>query len=116
MEHSLVFAKAYDAYQLVASLVQDFTKKDRYSIGVRLETQFLLLIEDIVTAEVTVPALKDRALISATVRADVASVLVRLTLERKLIRETNYFLLANALTEIAKMATGWRKSLSGRKY
>ena len=79
----------------------------------RLETRIELL-EHVVTAEVTVTSLKDRELIHATAKADICAILVRLALERKLVSETNYFVLSEALKEIAKMATGWRKSLGSR--
>jgi hypothetical protein len=112
MQHTFSFQKAYDAYRLISDLTERFPKKDRYTLGVRLETTTLDIIEAIAMAEATVAALKDRALVSATVKADVASVLIRLALERELVSETNYFTLAEAYGEIAKMATGWRKSLA----
>lgn len=114
MPHSLAFAKTYDAYKLVADLTQNFPKKDRYMLGVRLETSTLELLAHVAEAETTAPALKDRALIAATVKADICAVLARLALERKLIVETNYFTLAEAFQEVAKMATGWRKSLAAK--
>ncbi len=112
MEHSLTFSKTYDAYRLIADLTMNFPKKDRYTLGVRLETSTLDLLARIIEAETTVAALKDRALIAAVVSADVCAVLTRLALERKLIVETNYFTLAESFQEIAKMANGWRKSLT----
>lgn len=114
MPHSLIFAKVYDAYRLISNLTVNFPKKDRYALGIRLETATLELLEHIIEAETTVAALKDRALIAAVVSADICSVLTRLSLERKLIAETNYFALAEAFQETAKMANGWRKSLSAK--
>jgi hypothetical protein len=114
MYHSLAFAKIYDAYRLVADLTTNFPKKDRYALGVRLETSTLELLSHIIEAETTVAALKDRALIAAVVSADICAVLTRLALERKLIAETNYFTLAEAFRETAKMTNGWRKSISAK--
>lgn len=114
MDHTIAFQKAYDCYRLAAGLVPSFPKVDRYGLGIRLETTLLGVLEAIITAEVTVPALKDRALVDAAVRADIGIVLCRLARERKLIEDTNYFTLARGLQEIAKMAIGWRKSLLRR--
>lgn len=112
MNHSLVFQKACDAFRLAADLVPHFPKVDRYSIGARIEASILDLIEHIAEAETTVPSLKDRALIATVVKADICMILIRLALERKLIGETNYFVLAESFQEVARMANGWRKSLS----
>lgn len=114
MQHSLAFSKTYDAYRLIADLTMNFPKKDRYALGDRLETSTLDLLAHIIEAETTVAALKDRALIAAVVSADLCAVLTRLALERKLITETNYFTLAEAFQETAKMTNGWRKSLSAK--
>jgi len=112
MEHTIIFQKAYDAYRLLAELTEFFPKKDRFGIGIRMENTFLHLLEAIITAETTIPALKDRALIEAITQAEISAVLARLAMERDLIKETNYFFFAESFREIAKMTNGWRKSLS----
>jgi len=112
MDHTIIFQKACDDYRLLADLTEFFPKKDRYGIGVRFENTILHLLEAIITAETTAPALKERALIEVITQAEIAAVLARLSMERDLIKETNYFLLAESFMEIAKMTNGWRKSLS----
>jgi hypothetical protein len=112
MDHTIIFQKACDDYRLLADLTEFFPKKDRYGIGVRFENTILHLLEAIITAETTTPALKERALIEVITQAEIAAVLARLSMERDLIKETNYFFLAESFREIAKMTNGWRKSLS----
>lgn len=111
MDHTLMFQKAYDCIRLAANLVPSFPKVDRYGLGIRLEQTILDVLEAVITAEVTAPTLKDRALVDAAVHADIGIVLCRLARERKLVGDTNYLTLAGMLQEIAKMANGWRKSL-----
>jgi len=112
MEHTIIFQKAYDAYRLLADLTEFFPKKDRFGIGVRLENTILNLLEAIITAETTIPALKERALLEAVTQAEISAIIARLAMERDLIKETNYFFLAESFREIAKMTIGWRKSLA----
>lgn len=112
MNHSLAFQKAYDAFRLATDLVPHFPKIDRYALGLRIEDAALDLVERVAEAETTVPSLKDRVLIATIVKADVCNILIRLALERKLISETNYFVLTESFQEVARMANGWRKSLS----
>ena len=112
MNHSLLYQKAYNLYLNVAELVAQFPKKDRYSIGLRLENELLELLKQAVTAEVTLPTFKERALILVITQAEIAKVLVRGAMDRQCIKETNYFSLEEKLQEIAKMTNGWRKSLN----
>lgn len=112
MNHSLLYQKVYPTYLAVADLVTYFPKKDRYSIGIRLETELLELLKQAITAEVALPSLKDRALVYVITQAEISKVLIRGALDRTCIKETSYFSLAEKLEEIAKMANGWRKSLN----
>jgi len=66
-------------------------------------------------AEISPSVLQDRVLLQAHVKARSAKLLLRLSLERKLITENLYFNQAERLIEIEKMISGWRKSLVGRK-
>lgn len=111
MNHTIAFQKACSAYRLVADLVDQFPKSQRYSLGNRMETNSLELIEWISQAEVLPDPLKGRTYAEATAKADVCGVLIRLCLERKLIGETNYFVLANLFQETAKCCVGLNKSL-----
>ena len=88
-----------------------FPKLDRYCLGLKLDNACLLLLEEIITAEQAAPVLKDRALLAASVKAEIIKVFLRLSMEQKLIKETNYFAWSAMLLEIGKMIGGWKKSL-----
>jgi hypothetical protein len=111
-DHTILFQKAYDTYRLLSGLIETFPKMPRYAIGSRIDQTLLEIIEQIVTAETTTPALKDRSLVIIMVKAEIGIALIQLALERKLIGGTNFFTCSQQLKEIAKMANGWRKSLA----
>ena len=56
-----------------------FPKLDRYCLGLKLDNACLLLLEEIITAEQAAPVLKDRALLAASVKAEIIKVFLRLT-------------------------------------
>jgi hypothetical protein len=109
--NTIVLQKTYHLYQSLNKIVSRFPKKDRYGLGLKLENNCLTLLEQIIMAEQTMPVLKDRALIESSVRIEILKILLRLTMEKQLIKETVYFSLASLIIEIGKMIGGWRKSL-----
>jgi hypothetical protein len=111
MDHSIVFQKGLAAWQKSSNLIEHFEKFHRYALGLRWENQCLELVEEIIAAETLPEVMKASALSRAIVKADVCAVLSRFALEKKLIVETNYFILAGLFQEIAKMCTKWRSSL-----
>ena len=109
--NTILLQKSCDLYRHFEKLILQFPKKDRYGLGLKTENSILRLIEFIITAEQTVPVLKCRALIDASVKSETIKILLRLAMEKRLIKETNYFALSEKLIEIGKMIGGWRRSL-----
>ncbi|OGH80562.1 MAG: hypothetical protein A3I29_03900 [Candidatus Magasanikbacteria bacterium RIFCSPLOWO2_02_FULL_44_11] len=109
--NTILLQKTYEVYRQVSVEIASFPKFDRYSVGMKIDSASLGLIEAIITAEQAEPILKDRALIEASVKNEVTKIFLRLALERKLIKETNYFVWSGMLVEVGKMIGGWRKSL-----
>ena len=108
---TIILQKTYHLYQWLDKIIDSFLKRERYSLGVKLENHCLSLLEEIVTIEQVPPVLKDQSLIRASVKLQVLKLLVRLTMEKKLIKPTVYFSLSSLMIEIGKMIGGWRKSL-----
>lgn len=108
--HSILLQKCYDLVCLVSRLTTAFPKKDRHGLGIDLDFACLQLLEAVLEIEQTLPALKDRALISASVKNKCAGLLCRIAMEHHLIRETNYFRVSGLTTEIGKLIGGWCKS------
>lgn len=109
--NTIIFQKTYEIYSLLSKLIWQFPKKDRHSLGIRLETALLNLLEAIIEAEQTLPALKEKSLLGAIIKAELTKIFLRLSVENALIKETNYFRFIQTLVEIQKMLNGWRKSL-----
>lgn len=109
--NTLTLQKSYNIYLKLNRLVINWTKRERYNLGLRLETTCLLLLEQIITAEQIESVMKDRYLLEAIIKTEILKILLRLAMEQKLLKETNYFYLAEELVETGKMLSGWRKSL-----
>lgn len=109
--NTIVLQKSYNYYCFAADLTNAFSKKYRHSLGLKIDNLNLDLIAEIITAEQSVEVLKEASLLKACVKAETAKLLWRMAMEKRLIKETNYFKGANNLIEICKMLNGWRKSL-----
>jgi hypothetical protein len=112
MNNTIALQKTYILYATVSGHIAQFPKLERYTLGIKIDNTILELLTHIITAEQTVPVLKDRALTDASVSATLATMLLRLSMEKKLIKETNYFTWTGQLQEIGKMIGGWKKSLA----
>lgn len=98
-------------YLQLSALATKMPKIERYSLGLKLDNTCLTLIEDIIMAEQALPIFKDKPLQEASAKCEILKIFLRLILEKKLIKETNYFAWSADLVEIGKMIGGWRKSL-----
>jgi len=84
-------------------------KRDKYSLGQKLETTTLDLLEILITASNT----KEEKLIwlnKASTKIDLLKILVRLSFEIKSIDQKKYLKLEKILQEIGKMIGGWIRS------
>jgi len=109
--NTILLQKTYGLYCQLSQHVARFPKMERYSLGLKIDDSCLRLLEEIITAEQTTPILKDKALLGASIKAEILKLFLRLSMEQKLIKETNYFAWSAALIEIGKMIGGWKKSL-----
>lgn len=109
--NTILLQKTYRLYQQLSTHTARFPKFARYGLGLKLDNTCLQLLEEIINAEQTTPVLKDKALLAASIKNELMKILLRLTMEHKLIKETNYFVWSAALVEIGKMIGGWKKSL-----
>ncbi len=111
MNNSLTLQKSYDLFSLISRLTANFPKKERHGLGIKLDNLLLELLSQIITAEQIQNVHKESVLLGAVIKAETAKFLLRLAMEKKLIKETNYFMGSETLVEICKMLNGWRKSL-----
>lgn len=109
--NTLILQRCSKIYLSLSQLILTRPKKDRYGLGLKIETSSLLLIEQTVGAEQGTVVLKDRYLLEASIKLEILKIFLRFAVEKQLLKETNYFTLASHLLEIGKMIGGWRKSL-----
>lgn len=104
-----IVQKVYDYYRDLHLAVEKFPKKDKYSIGVKVETQTLDLIELIFEATNAGKSEKTRPLEKAGAKTDLIKLLIRLAYEIKAIDQKKYLSLEEQVQEIGKMIGGWLK-------
>jgi hypothetical protein len=89
-----------------------FPKVERFSLGERLQSITLELLEGLLYANQLPNNLKRTTLIPLSAKLDLLKLLVRLAFETKCIDPKKYLTLQIFLQEIGKMLGGWIRSLS----
>lgn len=107
-----VFQKTYDLYKSFYSLVLDFPKKDRYTIGQRIENTILDILENIIAASQLSKLEKVPTLQKASIKLDVLKILIRCCKDLKIIDNKKYLTFESQVIEIGKMLGGWIKASS----
>lgn len=102
--------KSYQAYRAVAPLIHRFPKPWRYSIGEKLQTAILSVIDLTCQALYARQPLKEPYILKIIGAIQTVQLFVRLALEEKLIEEKQYFRLSEQIIELHRMALGWLKS------
>ncbi len=86
-------------------------KKDKYSIGLKIDKSILDLLELIIQAGITRGEEKIVTLSQASIKLDLLKLLVRLTYDIKAIDRKKYLRIEERLQEIGKMIGGWLRSI-----
>ena len=107
-----IFQKSYEFYKTLYQYLVDFPKKDRYTIGQRLENISLDLLELTVFATNLQKSEKLPVLQKASTKLDLLKILIRLTKDLKILDNKKYLILEGYLQEIGKMLGGWIKASS----
>ncbi len=105
-----IFQKTYDLYKSFYTISSSLPKKDRFTIGQKIENIILALIEDIITASQLPKSEKTSTFKKASVRLDVLKVLIRCCKDLKILDNKKYFLFESQILEIGKMLGGWIKA------
>ncbi len=90
--------------------MSSFPKKDRYTLGQRIELTLLDLIETIISASNLSKQEKLPILRLASTKVDLLRVLFKLGKDLKIIDNKTYILFVNDVSEIGKMLGGWIKT------
>ena len=103
--------KLVQAYKLWHSFLAVFPKSSRYTLGIKIDSLFLEVIELIIKASYSNKLEKFISLKNASVKLDLLKFFLQITWEIKSLDNKKYILISEKLNEIGKMLGGWIKAL-----
>lgn len=110
-EDTPLFQKSFDLYKTLHTLIQKFPRTEKFTLGERLKSHGLTILETVIRAGIQSGTERLRQLEEASTQTDLLKVLVRLSFELRLLDQKHYLLLAGLLQEIGKMVGGWIKNV-----
>lgn len=105
VEHTLSLYKIWYGYR------DHFPKKSRYTLGDKIDTRFLNILELISIAAYQTPAEKLSTLDRAIMGVDVLKFLLRVAWELHILDDKKYSILSDGIQEIGRQIGGWKKGL-----
>lgn len=102
-----IVQKIYDFYRDFYLICEKMPKKDKYSIGLKVQSIALELLELTIEASNLNHKEKLIPLEKASTKADLLKILIRLSCDIKAIDQKKYIKLEEQLQEIGKMLGGW---------
>jgi four helix bundle protein len=105
-----IFQKVYELYKLLYQYVASFPKKDRYTLGQRVENSLLDFMESVILASQLSKTEKLPILQKASIKLDVLKVFIRLCKDLKVLDNKKYLILESQVQEIGRMLGGWIKA------
>lgn len=110
-----IFQKAYELYKIFYGYIVHFPKKDRFTLGRKIENAMLDIMEFIVVAIQLSKSEKLSVLQKTSIKLDFLKILIRLAKDLKILDYKKYLTLESHIQEIGKMLGGWIKSSSVSK-
>lgn len=110
MQEVPIIQKVYDLYREIYLAVEKMPKKDKYSLGQKIEQSNLDILEPLIGAGSN----KDKKLLyleKAAIKLDLLKMLIRLAEEIKAIPTKKYLHLQEIIQEIGRMLGGWIRSI-----
>lgn len=106
-----IFGRVYEFYKLLYLSLKFFPKKDRYSLGQKLDTLTLTVFELVIMAGTSGQDKKLPILEKSIVSLDLLKVLLRLSKDVEALDNKKYLQLEQSLQEIGRMLGGWKRSV-----
>jgi len=103
--------RIFEFYKLTYQYIQLFPKKDKYTLGQKIDNLILDTIELAFLAANSAKEEKYNILQKASLKIDLLKILIRLGKEVKAIDNKKYIQLQQELQEIGKMIGGWLRSI-----
>ena len=106
-----IILKTYELYKTFYSCLEKFPKKDKYTLGAKIETYLLNVLELLILASSSIKDKKLPCVQQASIKFDTLKILIRLAYEVQALDEKKYLALQKYIQEIGKMLGGWQRSL-----
>ena len=106
--------KLVAAYKLWHEYLPHFPKTSRYTLGEKIDSLFVEIVEYIVVASYLSKQDKLPYLKKATLKIDVLKFFLQVSWEIKALDTKKYITLSAHLDEIGRMLGGWRKGLENK--
>ncbi len=103
--------RIFEFYKLTYQYIQLFPKKDKYTLGHKIDNLILDTMELILLAANSQKEKKYIVLQKASLKIDLLKILIRLAKEVKSLDNKRYVQLQEELQEIGKMLGGWIRSI-----
>ncbi|MCC6934111.1 MAG: four helix bundle protein [Candidatus Yanofskybacteria bacterium] len=104
-----IIQKLIDAYKIWHIYRLQFSKELRHSLGIKIDSLFIVIIENIFTATYRQPGQKDGYLKRASTALDALKFFLRICWEFQALNDKKYIALSLKLNEIGRMLGGWQK-------
>lgn len=105
IEHTLTVYKTWYGYR------DDMPKKSRYTLGDKIDSRFIQVLELLYTASYQSPLEKLPTIQRALSGIDTLKFLLRVAWELRVFDDKKYTALSAGLNEIGRQVGGWRKGL-----
>lgn len=110
-----IFHKTYSFIIVFSDYLGKFPKKDRFTLGARIENTALELLMLIMRANYGQAGVRVDFLNEGSITLDMLKVFVRLAKDKKALHPTQYLILEERLQEIGRMLGGWIKSSNTKR-
>jgi len=106
--------KLYELYSKLYTAVKALPKKDRYTLGVRMEQTALEILELALLARTKIGPSQLLILNKIDIKLKMLKLFIRLSAELKSLAGGTYAELEGRVLEIGRMLGGWLKTAKGR--
>jgi hypothetical protein len=106
-----IIQKLTQVYKLWHEYLPDFPKDSRYTLGAKVDSLFLEVIEEIIKASSSDKTEKIIFLKTASVKLDLLKFFLQISWEIKSLDNKKYINLSEKINEVGKMLGGWIKSI-----
>ena len=106
-----IITRLVQTYKLWQNIIQHFPKKSRFTLGAKIDSTFIEVIELIFTAGSLPRDKKLPYLQKAVSKFDLLKFFLQVSWEIKALDNKKYAVISESLSEIGKMLGGWHKNL-----